>query len=105
MEQDYQNNEEKNEEVYYDDDKFIAIIKTDGCAEIIEFDVEYWDKLPDYIAAQHLDDVRVMPLFKIAEELGLDDPSPAGLTTADLRKVLMKILSDASFSHGRLPAT
>jgi len=73
MEEGCQNNEEKNEDIYYDDDKFIAIIKTDGSAEIIEFDVEYWDELPDYIAAQRLDAVRVMPLCKIAEELGLDD--------------------------------
>lgn len=64
---------DENDDIYYNDDKFIAIIKTDGSAEIIEFDVEYWDELPEYIAAKRLDAVRVVPLYDIAEELGLDD--------------------------------
>lgn len=65
--------EMESDDVNYYDDNYIAIIKTDGTAEIIEFDVEYWDELPDYVAAQHLDAVRVMPLYDIAEKLGLDD--------------------------------
>lgn len=64
---------DENDDIYYNDDKFIAIIKTDGSAEIIEFDVEYWDELAEYIAAKRLDAVRVVPLYDIAEELGLDD--------------------------------
>ena len=64
---------DENDDIYYNDDKFIAIIKTDGSAEIIEFDVEYWDELPEYIAAKRLDAVRVVPLYDIAEELGLDE--------------------------------
>ena len=65
--------EMESDDVNYYDDNYIAIIKTDGTAEIIEFDVEYWDELPDYVVAQHLDAVRVMPLYDIAEKLGLDD--------------------------------
>lgn len=64
---------DENDDIYYNDDNFIAIIKTDGSAEIIEFDVEYWDELPEYIAAKRLDAVRVVPLYDIAEELGLDE--------------------------------
>lgn len=55
------------------DDKYVAIVKTDGTAEIVGFDVEYFDELPDYVAANRLDAVRVMPLCDIAEQLGLDE--------------------------------
>ena len=79
---------DENDDIYYNDDKFIAIIKTDGSAEIIEFDVEYWDELPDYIAAKRLDAVRVMPLFDIAEELGLDDHITGWVDDRGLRKSL-----------------
>lgn len=81
---------DENDDIYYNDDKFIAIIKTDGSAEIIEFDVEYWDELPDYIAAKRLDAVRVMPLFDIAEELGLDDHITGWVDDSGLLKNLDK---------------
>ena len=64
---------EEDDDIYYYDDKYIVIIKADGSAEIIDFDVEYWDELPQYIDARRLDAVRVMPLYDIAEKLGLDD--------------------------------
>lgn len=81
---------DENDDFYYNDDKFIAIIKTDGSAEITEFDVEYWDELPDYIAAKRLDAVRVMPLFDIAEELGLDDHITGWVDDSGLLKNLDK---------------
>ena len=53
------------------DYKLIAIIKTDGTADIIEFDVEEgWDELPDYIGAKRLDAVRVMPFYNIGKKVG-----------------------------------
>lgn len=64
---------EEDDDIYYYDDKYVVIIKTDGSAEIIDFDVEYWDELPQYIDARRLDAVRVVPLYDIAEKLGLDD--------------------------------
>lgn len=79
---------DENDDIYYNDDKFIAIIKTDGSAEIIEFDVEYWDELPEYIAAKRLDAVRVVPLYDIAEELGLDDHITGWVDDRGLRKSL-----------------
>ncbi|MCQ2308502.1 MAG: hypothetical protein MJZ78_00765 [Bacteroidales bacterium] len=79
---------DENDDIYYNDDKFIAIIKTDGSAEILEFDVEYWDELPDYIAAKRLDAVRVVPLYDIAEELGLDDHITGWVDDRGLRKSL-----------------
>lgn len=79
---------DENDDFYYNDDKFIAIIKTDGSAEILEFDVEYWDELPDYIAAKRLDAVRVVPLYDIAEELGLDDHITGWVDDRGLRKSL-----------------
>ena len=81
---------DENDDFYYNDDKFIAIIKADGSAEITEFDVEYWDELPDYIAAKRLDAVRVMPLFDIAEELGLDDHITGWVDDSGLLKNLDK---------------
>lgn len=79
---------DENDDIYYNDDKFIAIIKTDGSAEIIEFDVEYWDELAEYIAAKRLDAVRVVPLYDIAEELGLDDHITGWVDDRGLRKSL-----------------
>ena len=79
---------DENDDIYYNDDKFIAIIKTDGSAEIIEFDVEYWDELPEYIAAKRLDAVRVVPLYDIAEELGLDEHITGWVDDRGLRKSL-----------------
>lgn len=67
--------DEDDEEILDDflesDYKLIAIIKTDGTTDIIEFDVEEgWDELPDYIGAKRLDAIRVMPLYNIGKELG-----------------------------------
>lgn len=79
---------DESDDIYYNDDKFIVIIKTDGSAEIIEFDVEYWDELPEYIAAKRLDAVRVVPLYDIAEELGLDEHITGWVDDRGLRKSL-----------------
>ena len=57
----------------YDQDydlKLIAIIKTDGTADIIEFDVTYWDELPAFVGADRLDAIRVQPLYDISSKLG-----------------------------------
>lgn len=52
----------------------IAIVKTDGKADIIEFNVEEgWDELPDFVNAKRLDAIRVQPLYDIGQELGLKD--------------------------------
>lgn len=60
----------------FDDDyyKLIAIVKTNGTADIYEFDVEEgWDELAEMVAARRLDAIRVQPLYDIAEQVGLRD--------------------------------
>lgn len=50
--------------------KYIAVIKTDGKADIYEFDVEHcWDDLPKYINADGLDAVRVQPLYDLSKQM------------------------------------
>lgn len=53
--------------------KLIAIIKTDGSADIIEFDVENWDELPPFVDAKRLDAIRVQPLYDISKKLGYSE--------------------------------
>ena len=74
-----ENPEEEDEEEDYEEDygedseierKLIGIIKTDRTADIIEFDVEYWDELPAYVNANRLDAIRVQPLYDIGKQLG-----------------------------------
>ena len=55
------------------DYKLIAIIKTDGKADIIEFDVENWDELPAFVDANRLDAIRVQPLYDIGNRLGFEE--------------------------------
>ena len=65
---------EDDEENYESDLMLIAIVKTDGKADIIEFDVENgWDELPDFVGAKRLDAIRVQPLYDISSQLGYDD--------------------------------
>jgi hypothetical protein len=73
--EDYDEDEEEDDEDYFDADlKLIAIIKTNGKADIIEFDVEEgWDELPEFVGAHRLDAIRVQPLYDISNQLGYDD--------------------------------
>lgn len=73
-ENDDEEEEEDDEEEYESDLMLIAIVKTDGKADIIEFDVENgWDELPDFVGANRLDAIRVQPLYDISNQLGYDD--------------------------------
>lgn len=64
------NDDEEEEEDDYDY-QLIAIVKTDGTADIIEFDVEEgWDELPEFVGANRLDAIRTQPLYDISEQIG-----------------------------------
>ena len=53
------------------DYKLIAVVKTDGKADIIEFDVEEgWDELPEFVGANRLDAIRTQPLYDISDKFG-----------------------------------
>lgn len=56
----------------YDDGyKLIAIVKTDGKADIIEFDVEEgWDEMPEFVGAKRLDAIRTQPLYDVSRQVG-----------------------------------
>jgi len=74
------------DEDYY---KVIAIVKTDGKADIIEFDVEEgWDELPEFIGAKRLDAIRTQPLYDITEKLELDGHITAWVDNMGLMKDL-----------------
>ena len=57
-----------------DDDSgynLIAIVKTDGSADIIEFDVEAgWNELPELVGATRLDAIRTQPLYDVSKVAG-----------------------------------
>ena len=73
-ENDDEEDEDDDEEEYESDLLLIAIVKTDGKADIIEFDVENgWDELPEFVGANRLDAIRVQPLYDISNQLGYDD--------------------------------
>ena len=56
---------------YEDDYKLIAIVKTNGKADILEFDVEEgWDELPEFVGAQRLDAIRTQPLYDVSKQVG-----------------------------------
>ena len=79
------------EDPYEDLDlNLIAIVRTDGTADIIEFDVEYWDELPDLIGAERLDAIRVQPLYDIGKELSMTDHITGWVDNMGLLKDLMK---------------
>lgn len=74
----YDQNHEGDEEDEGDDDEnndeesynLIAIVKTDGKADIIEFDVEAgWNELPEFIGADRLDAIRTQPLYDITNDM------------------------------------
>lgn len=64
--------EEEEEQDYGDlEYKFIAIVKTNGTADIMEFDVEEgWDELPEMVGARRLDAIRTQPLYDISKQTG-----------------------------------
>ena len=74
----------------YDDRKLIAIIKTDGKADIIEFDVENWDELPAFVDAKRLDAVRVQALYDISKRLGYEEHITGWVDNMGLMKGLAK---------------
>lgn len=66
--------EEEEEETNEAEYKLIAIVKTDGKADIVEYEVEGgWDQLPDFVDAKRLDAIRTQPLYDISKQLGLSD--------------------------------
>lgn len=66
--------EKENHTTYSNDNEnYIVIIWTDKTAEIFDFDVEYWDEMPDYIDAQQLEAMSIPFPLEIAEEIGLNE--------------------------------
>ena len=65
---------DEDEEDEYDDEgdyKLIAIVKTNGKASIIEFDVEEgWDEMPEFVGANRLDAIRTQPLYDVSKQVG-----------------------------------
>lgn len=55
--------------------QFIAIVNTEGTANLVEFDLatEEWDELSNFIDADRLDAIRTEPLTHLGEEMGLDE--------------------------------
>ena len=66
--------EEDEESGNSDDDgeyQLIGIVKTDGTADIIEFNVEEgWNELPEFVGANRLDAIRTQPLYDISNQIG-----------------------------------
>ena len=50
--------------------KLIAIIKPNGKANIVEFDMEHWDELAPMIDAERLDAIRTQPLYDLSDKMG-----------------------------------
>jgi len=76
MPQEDDDEDEEDDEQDYDDSdyKLIAVVKTNGTADIMEFDVEAgWDELPELVGAHRLDAIRVQPLYDIGNDLGMTD--------------------------------
>lgn len=51
----------------------IAIVHTDATADIIEFDVDNWSEMADFIGADRLHALRVQPLFEIGHKAGYEE--------------------------------
>ena len=91
-EDDDEDEDEPDEEDYDETDyKLIAIVKTDGTADIIEFDVEEgWDELPEFVGANRLDAIRTQPLYDVSKQVGLtNDHVTAWVDNMGLMKDLM----------------
>ena len=66
--EDDEDEEEEEDDYEY---KLIAVVKTDGKADIIEFDVEEgWDELPEFVGANRLDAIRTQPLYDASKQVG-----------------------------------
>jgi len=69
--------------------KLIAIVKTDGTADIIEYDVEEgWDEMPEFVGAKRLDSIRTQPLYDLSERFGVDGHIAAWVDNMGLMKEL-----------------
>ena len=68
--EDEEDEDEEKGDVY--ESKLIAVVKINGKADIIEFDVaEGWDELPEFVGAKRLDAIRTQPLYDISKQVGL----------------------------------
>lgn len=63
------------EKTAYFGTQFIAVIDTQGKADLVEFDLETeeWDELAKFIDADRLDAIRTEPLNNLGKELELDE--------------------------------
>ena len=63
------------EKTAYFGTKFIAVINTQGHADLVEFDLETeeWDELAKFIDADRLDAIRTEPLTNLGKEMELDN--------------------------------
>ena len=70
--------------------QFIAVINTEGVANLVEFDLETeeWDELAEFIDADRLDAIRTEPLANLSEEMGLDGCVTAWVDRNGLNKDL-----------------
>ncbi|MBO6026144.1 MAG: hypothetical protein J6P73_02770, partial [Bacteroidales bacterium] len=64
--------EDEDEDDYYVPEMMLmAIIDTNGKADIHEYDVDGgWDDLPPMIGAKRLDAIRTQPLYDLSEKMG-----------------------------------
>lgn len=83
--EDYDDESDSDEDEY----KLIAVVKTDGKADIIEFDVEEgWDEMPEFVGAKRLDAIRTQPLYDISKQMGFDGHVTAWVDNMGLMKEL-----------------
>lgn len=63
------------EKTAYFGTQFIAVIDTQGKADLVEFDLETeeWDELAKFIDADRLDAIRTEPLTNLGEEMGYEE--------------------------------
>lgn len=90
--EDEQEEETGEDTVSFDDDKYklIAIVKTNGTADIYEFDVEEaWNELAEMVGARRLDAIRVQPLYDASKQVGLRDHITGWVDNMGLMKDLM----------------
>ena len=91
-EEEEQEEETGEDTVSFDDDKYklIAIVKTNGTADIYEFDVEEaWDELAEMVGARRLDAIRVQPLYDVGKQVGLRDHITGWVDNMGLMKDLV----------------
>lgn len=69
--EDYEDEDEDEDDYYVPEMMLMAIIDTNGKADIHEYDVDGgWDDLPPMIGAKRLDAIRTQPLYDLSEKMG-----------------------------------